>query len=194
MHWSLLLSFQCRNISLFQMYLPYNLLSIIWRRLLVNGIRLALNRLTMDDCSVKQAELLTWWWFHKLLCSFLHEADMPLHWRLKRNVFLIILLSRLGDFFSQSWWIHDSCQTTQELINHTHNCFRSLSSSFTYLETWVLCQYIWAHRCAAVSQGGWQPRPRTDVRPINQPAAWYIHKHPHPADTCTPTAYAGQRR
>lgn len=39
----------------------------------------ALNRLIMHDCSVKQSELLTWWSFqksvHKLLCSFLHEAD-----------------------------------------------------------------------------------------------------------------------
>lgn len=60
-----------------------------------------------------------------------------------------------------------------------------------YLETWFLCRYIWAHRCAAASQGGWPPRPRTDVRMRRRPAAWCIHTHPHPADTCTPTACTG---
>lgn len=148
MHWPLLLSFQCRNISLFQMYLPYNLLSIIWRRLLVTGIRLALNRLIMDDCSVKQAKLLTWWWFqksvHKLLCSFLHEADiLPLHWHLKRNVFIIILLSRLGDFFSQSWWIHDSCRTTHIIVSRVYH---------PRAHTWRLESYVSTYEHIGVQQ------------------------------------------
>lgn len=78
----------------------------------------------------------------------------------------------------------------RQISTHT---FHIPSSVSLYLETWFLYQYRWAHRSAAVSEGGWPPRPQTDVRQMHQPAAWSHHTHPHLADSCTPTACEGQR-
>lgn len=74
----------------------------------------------------------------------------------------------------------------------THAFYSSLFDS-SYLEILFLYRCRWARRSAAASEGGWPPKPQTDVRQTHQPAAWFHSTHFRLADTCIPKACGGQR-